>query len=78
MDSLHKSQFLLSFYWIHYAYVLGGGDPVIASDTQIAAKGNCASNTCENPLSDFIFLIYKKFCSLLQAAFLNASCLELT
>ena len=24
MDSLHKSQFLLSFYWIHYAYVLGG------------------------------------------------------
>ena len=77
MDSLHKSQFLLSFYWIHYAYVLGGY-PVIATDTQIAAKGKWESNTSENYLSDFIFLIYNKFCSLFQTAFLNALCLELT
>ena len=25
MDRLHKSQYLLSFYWFHYAYVLGRG-----------------------------------------------------
>jgi hypothetical protein len=74
MDSDHKVQFLLLFYWAHYAYVLRG-HPVIAADTQIAVKGKCASNTSENPSSDFIFLIYNKFCALLQTAFVNASCL---
>jgi hypothetical protein len=75
MDSVHKAQFLLLFYWVHYAYVLREF-PVIASDTQIAVKGKCASNTSENSSSDFIFLIYNTFCELLQTAFVNASCSE--
>jgi hypothetical protein len=74
MDSVQKAQFLLLFYWDHYAYILRGF-PVIASDTQIVWKES-ASNTSENSLSDVIVLIYNKFCALLHIAFLNASCFE--
>jgi hypothetical protein len=48
-----------------------GGRVVVLKEPE-----ECASNTSENSLSDFIF-IYDKVCALLQTAFVNASCLEL-
>ena len=75
MDSFHKAQFLLLFYWVHYPYIISGF-PVIASGTQTLVNGKCVSNTFDNSLSDFIFLINNKFCALLQTAFLNALCFE--
>jgi hypothetical protein len=68
MDTVQKVQFLLLYYWVHYAYILRGF-PVIASDSRIVVKEKCESNTSKNSLSDVIFLIYNKFCTLLHTAF---------
>jgi hypothetical protein len=75
IDNVEKAQFLLLFYWVHYAYMLRGF-PVFASDNQIVVKGKCVSNTSENSLSDVIFLIYNELCALLHTAFVETDVLE--
>jgi hypothetical protein len=60
MDSVQKAKFLLLFYWVPYAYILRGL-PVIATDTQTAVKGICASNTSTIPYLTLFSLFITNF-----------------
>jgi hypothetical protein len=57
-----KIHFLILLYWVHYTYV-AKGFALVASDTQIVAKGKYESNTAESSLSGVVILIYNKLCT---------------